>query len=30
VGGEEGRARQKKPIVVETFSTVRGLGVGQT
>ena len=24
------RARQKKPIVVEAFSTVQGLGVGRT
>ena len=24
------RARQKKPIVVEAFSPVEGLGVGQT
>ena len=27
---KKARARQKKPIVVETFSTVQGLGVGQT
>ena len=27
---KKARARQKKPIVVEAFSTVQGLGVGQT
>ena len=25
----EARARQKKPIVVEAFSSIEGLGVGQ-
>ena len=27
---KKARARQKKPIVVEAFSPVEGLGVGQT
>ena len=27
---KKARARQKKPIVVETFSSIESLGVGQT